>query len=154
VHDRNDGAAKVTTPLAAPANYATISFVADPTQTYKLWVRLKADDNYWGNDSLYLQFTNTPFQPATTSGIAVNLEECSGCGDSGWGWRDESWGQKGVMGTLTLQFTRGGWQTLRIQTREDGVRVDQIVLSAEKYRTTRPGTVKNDTTILPRTPFE
>ena len=37
---------------------------------------------------------------------------------------------------------------LRIQVREDGVSIDQIVLSAVKYRTTRPGTAKNDTLIL------
>jgi hypothetical protein len=33
--------------------------------------------------------------------------------------------------------------------REDGVSVDQIVLSAVKYRTSRPGTAKNDTVIVP-----
>ena len=40
------------------------------------------------------------------------------------------------------------WHTMRIQTREDGVMIDQIVLSAVKYKTTRPGAVKNDNTIL------
>jgi hypothetical protein len=35
-----------------------------------------------------------------------------------------------------------------IQTREDGVSIDQVVLSSEKYLTTRPGKSKNDTTIL------
>jgi hypothetical protein len=38
---------------------------------------------------------------------------------------------------------------LRIQVREDGVSIDQIVLSAVQYRSTRPGTAKNDTVILP-----
>lgn len=152
-HDRNDGAPKVTTPSASPGSYAETYFVADPTQTYKLWVRLKADNDYWGNDSVWLQFSNTDFAPGTTSGVAANLEECSNCGESGWGWRDESWGQKDIVGTLMLKFTKGGWQTLRIQTREDGVSIDQIVLSAEKYKTTRPGTTKNDATILPRTVF-
>ena len=36
----------------------------------------------------------------------------------------------------------------RIQTREDGVSIDQIVLSSEKYRTARPGTAKDDNTKL------
>jgi hypothetical protein len=40
---------------------------------------------------------------------------------------------------------------MRIQTREDGLSIDQIVLSAEKYLTARPGPAKNDKTILPRT---
>ena len=43
----------------------------------------------------------------------------------------------------------GGSQHLRLQTREDGVSVDQVVLSAEKYFTSRPGAVKNDVLILP-----
>ena len=53
-------------------------------------------------------------------------------------------------GTL-LRFPNGGWQQVLIQRREDGVSVDQIVLSAEKYLATRPGAAKNDTTILGRT---
>ena len=39
-------------------------------------------------------------------------------------------------------------EALRIQVHEDGVSIDQIVLSAVRYRTTRPGTAKNDTVIL------
>lgn len=155
VHDVNAGLPKVTTPSAQPSGYVEYGFVADTTQTYKLWVRLKADGNHWTNDSVWLQFTNAvdasgrTFAPGTSSGIEVVLEECSGCGLSGWGWRDEAWGQRDIVGTMTIRFTKGGWQTLRIQTREDGVSVDQVVLSAETYRTTRPGAVKNDTKILP-----
>jgi hypothetical protein len=37
--------------------------------------------------------------------------------------------------------------------REDGVSVDQIVLSSEKYKSARPGTAKNDTTKLDATPM-
>jgi hypothetical protein len=39
-------------------------------------------------------------------------------------------------------------QTIRIQQREDGVSIDQIVLSPSRYRTTSPGALKNDRTIL------
>jgi hypothetical protein len=156
MRDLNAGAPKVTTPLANPASYGEVSFGADPTQTYKLWVRLKADSDNVANDSLWLQFTNAvdangrSYAPGTTSGIEVVLEECSGCGDSKWGWRDEAWGQRGAIGTLTLRFPAGGLQTVRLQTREDGVSIDQIVLSAERFVSTRPGAVKNDTTILPQ----
>ena len=155
LHDANAGAAKVTVPRADPASFVDVGFVADPTQTYKIWVRLKADGDSWANDSLWLQFTGAvdasgrSYAPGTASGIEVNLEECGGCGVSAWGWRDEAWGQRDAIGTLTLRFPQGGWQTLRIQTREDGVSVDQIVLSAEKYLTTRPGATKNDGTVLP-----
>ncbi|HEY2905522.1 MAG TPA: endonuclease/exonuclease/phosphatase family protein, partial [Vicinamibacterales bacterium] len=39
--------------------------------------------------------------------------------------------------------------TLRLQQREDGVRIDQVVLSPSTYLATSPGTTKRDTTILP-----
>jgi hypothetical protein len=148
---------KVTTPSANPSGFADFFVLVDPTQTYKLWVRLKADQDHWTNDSLWLQFDNAvdqngrAYAPGTTSGIEVVLEECSGCGESGWGWRDDAWGQRGAVSALTLKFTQGGYQRVRIQTREDGVSIDQLVLSAEQFRTTRPGTVKNDTTIVPAT---
>ncbi len=153
----NDGAAKVEAPLASRGNSVDMSFAADPTQTYKLWVRLKAESNYWGNDSVWVQFSgavDTNGQPdwriGTTSGLAVNLEECSGCGVAGWGWEDDGWGAVNRPGTV-LRFPDGGVQQVRIQVREDGVSIDQVVLSAVKYRTARPGTAKNDTVILPTT---
>jgi len=50
--------------------------------------------------------------------------------------------------SLTIRFAEGGRQTVRIQTREDGLSVDQIVFSSEKYTAVRPGTANNDKTIL------
>jgi len=157
-YDPNRGAPKAAAPLASPTNYAFATFVADPSQTYKVWVRLKADGNNWANDSVFLQFYgaedasgNPMFPVGTTSGLDVNLEECSGCGISGWGWRDDAWGQRGVAPSATrVRFSRGSGY-ITIQTREDGVSIDQIVLSSERYVTTRPGAVKNDATILPAT---
>ena len=52
---------------------------------------------------------------------------------------------------MTLRFPDGGVQTIVIQTREDGVSIDQVILSSEKYLTTRPGAAKNDHTIVPFT---
>lgn len=152
----NANAPKQQTPLANPTDYVEFGFLADPTQEYKLWIRLKAENDHWSNDSVFVQFTgakdasgNPIYQLGTTSALAVNLEECSGCGVSGWGWEDDGWGAANVNG-VTLRFPEGGRQIIRIQTREDGVSFDQVVLSAEKYLTTRPGTAKNDTTKLPQ----
>jgi hypothetical protein len=162
-HAPNLGAPKVTSPLAEPQGYVSFSFAADPTQTYKLWIRLKGDANSWANDSVWVQFshstdlTGTPkYQTGTESALAVSLEECSGCGVSGWGWEDDGWGAVNKNGIL-LRFPEAqnpdrDRQEIRIQTREDGVSIDQVVLSAEKYLTTRPGAAKNDVTILPATP--
>ena len=49
---------------------------------------------------------------------------------------------------MTVRFPDGGFQSIVIQTREDGVSIDQVILSSEKYMTTRPGAAKNDHTIL------
>ena len=151
----NKGAPKSAAPLAQPANYLWVEFVSDPTLTYKLWVRGKAEGDSWANDSIWVQFSgatdasgNPIFRPGTTSGLAINLEECSGCGVSGWGWRDERWGPTLNGEPLLLRFPQGGFQYIVIQSREDGMSVDQIILSAEKYRTASPGSAKNDNTIV------
>ena len=49
-----------------------------------------------------------------------------------------------------VYFAQSGQQTIRVQVREDGFGIDQIVLSADKYLTVAPGALKNDATILPR----
>ena len=86
----------------------------------------------------------------TTSAAEVNLEDCNGCGVSGWGWQDNGYGTN-VLGPL-VYFSATGPQTLRVQTREDGFAIDQIVLSPAAYLSASPGAPKNDTRILPRTP--
>jgi len=49
---------------------------------------------------------------------------------------------------VTVRLPDGGFQSIVLQTREDGVSIDQVILSSEKYMTTRPGAAKNDHTIL------
>jgi hypothetical protein len=158
-YDPNLGAPKVTAPVTEPASRVTLRFYADPNETYKLWIRLKGDANSWTNDSVWVQFRGATdpagvekYQVGTSSGLSVSLEECSGCGISGWGWEDDGWGAFNKNGGL-LRFPQDPDRDPKyivIQTREDGVSIDQIVLSAEKYLTARPGKAKNDTTILPR----
>ena len=43
-----------------------------------------------------------------------------------------------------------GTQTIRIQIREDGASLDQIVLSPQRYVDNAPGPVTNDSTIVPK----
>ena len=49
-----------------------------------------------------------------------------------------------------IRFATTGTHTIRIQPREDGIVIDQIVLSAVQYLNTSPGALKDDTMILPR----
>ena len=147
------GAAKVTTPLASPAGYFEMTFNAGAGTPYRIWIRGRAQNNYWGNDSIWAQFSGTVdssgipiYRIGTTSGSDINLEDCSGCGLAEWGWQDNGWGV-GVLGP-TLYFETTGPQTIRIQTREDGLSIDQIVISSSLYLNSSPGALRNDTTIL------
>jgi hypothetical protein len=152
----NAGAAKITTAAASPANYFELRFNAEAGRPYHLWIRGKAQANAYANDSVFVQFSGSTtatgaaaFRIGTTAAAEFNLESCSGCGLSNWGWEDNGWGV-GVAGPR-IYFATTGQQTIRIQTREDGLSIDQVVLSGERYLTNPPGPTKNDTTILPKT---
>ena len=116
-------------------------------------MRGKADSNNWANDSVFVQFDASVdangaamWRIGTTSAAEYNLEDCSGCGLSGWGWQDNGWGVD-ALGPV-VYFAADGPQTLRVQTREDGLAIDQVVLSPDAYLNSSPGSLKNDTTIL------
>ena len=147
-------AAKLMTPLANPVDYFEMSFYAVAGHPYRLWMRGKAQNDSPYNDSVFIQFSGSVdgagspvFRIGTTDATTFNLEDCFGCGLQGWGWQDNGWGV-GVMGPV-IYFANTGPQRLRVQVREDGLRIDQIVLSPQNYLNSAPGTLKNDTTILP-----
>ena len=149
LRDGDSVAGKRTTALAAPTDYFEITFTAPAGVPYHLWVRGKADSNTWANDSVFVQFSDVAGHLIGTTGAAeVNLEECGGCGVAGWGWQDNGYGA-GAFGPH-LVFTTSGEHTLRVQTREDGLSIDQIVLSPDRFLAQAPGTVKNDITIYAR----
>ncbi len=139
-------------PLASPGDAFEIAFDAPPATPYRVWVRMRASANSKWNDSAWLQFSDAVtssgtaiYRTGTTSALLLNLEPCSGCGTSGWGWVGGAYwlSQVGVV-----QFAASGRHTLRVQTREDGVQIDQIVLSPSTYLQAAPGARSNDATIL------
>jgi|GEM_PF-379292 len=147
------GAAKRGTASASPTDYFEMTFNAQSGVDYRLWIRGKAQGDFWGNDSVFIQFSDSVntsgspvFRIGTTNATEMNLEDCSGCGVQGWGWQDNGWGI-GVLGPL-IRFQSTGTHTLRIQVREDGLSIDQIVLSSQTYLNSPPGPLKNDATIL------
>jgi hypothetical protein len=75
---------------------------------------------------------------------ANGAEDGPNAGLAGWGWADNSYG--GFASPMSFQTS--GLQTLRVQVREDGLSLDQMVLSAVTYATSAPGATKYDTTIV------
>ena len=137
-------------------DYFEMTFNAESGRPYRLWIRGIAERDSTANDSVYAQFTGAVnesgvpiFRLGTSSAATANLEDCSNCGLSGWGWQDNGSGTN-VLGPA-IYFATTGLQTIRVLVREDGFSIDQIVLSPAAYLTRAPGSVKQDTTILPET---
>jgi hypothetical protein len=144
-------------PIRPTTFYFEMTFNAQAGVDYRLWIRSKAQSDFWGNDSVFIQFSDSVnssgaavFRIGTTNAAEMNLEDCSGCGISGWGWQDNGWGV-GVFGPL-IRFATSGTHTIRIQVREDGISIDQIVLSPTTFKNSAPGALKNDATILSKSP--
>jgi endonuclease/exonuclease/phosphatase family metal-dependent hydrolase len=138
------GAPKINNASSSPADYFEMRFHAEAGKPYRIWLRGRADNDHWANDSVFVQFSGSvtksgsaTWRIGTTSSTEINLEECSGCGLPGWMWANNGWGHRGVLGP-EIYFASTGTQTIRVQTREDGLAVDRIVLSPSTYLTTRP----------------
>jgi hypothetical protein len=115
---------------------------------------LKALNNDKYNDAVWLQFSDArvngqPVYPLnSTSGLLVNLATDAGAGSlNEWGWQN---GAYWLNQATTVTFANSGTHTMRIQVREDGVMLDQIVLSPGTYLQNAPGSVTNDSTIVPK----
>ena len=81
-----------------------------------------------------------------TSGLLVNLAtDATASSLSGWGWQNTAYW---LSQATTVTFATSGTHTLRIQVREDGVQVDQIVLSPTTNLNAAPGPPTNDATIV------
>jgi phosphatidylserine/phosphatidylglycerophosphate/cardiolipin synthase-like enzyme len=152
----NTGAAKIAPALANPVSYFELTFTAEAGQAYHLWLRGRADSNSTANDSVHVQFSDSvdaSGAPLARIGTTSSLEPVlqngpGGAAPRGWGWTDNGWGAPGV----DIYFQSTGTHTIRIQQREDGITVDQIVLSGGTYLTQPPGGRRDDTTILEATP--
>src|SRR5262249_20676241 len=78
------GAPKIITASANPPNYFEMTFNAQSGTNYHLWMRGKAQNDFWGNDSVFVQFNdsvdsggNPVFRIGTTGATEYNLEDCS-----------------------------------------------------------------------------
>jgi hypothetical protein len=151
------GVPKIADPAALPGSYVEVRFHADQGKAYHVWLRMKPTLNDWANDSVHVQFSDAVdalggalARIGTNASFWFSLEDDFGAGVNEWGWQDNAFGT-GMLGAH-VRFAATGEQVLRFQQREDGIMIDQIVISAGTYLTTSPGALKNDATILPRQP--
>ena len=150
----DDGVAHTDSALASPLDYFDVRFEAVANTPYTVWVRLKALDDRKFNDAIWLQFAGATVDGApayaidTTAALLVNLAtDQSAASLHNWGWAN---GAYWLSQSPTVVFSGSGSRTLRVQVREDGVQLDQIVLSAVTYRSTPPGSVTDDATTVPK----
>jgi len=150
----DNGVANTASALAAPTDYVDVTFAANAGTPYTIWLRLKAVNNSKFNDSIFAQFSDAQaggsgvYGLNTTSGLLVNLaNDSTGASLQGWGWAN---GAYWLSQPTTLTFAGSGNHTLRIQVREDGVQLDQIVLSPTTFLSSPPGPASNDATIVPK----
>ncbi|MBS1817921.1 MAG: carbohydrate-binding protein [Acidobacteria bacterium] len=149
----DQGWSSTNAPLASPTDYVEFTFTAPASTPYHVWLRLRAGNDNKYNDSVFAQFSDAGANGAgvyalgSTSGLTLNLQSANGAVLSGWGWVD---GAYWLSQAPVVAFTTSGMHTIRIQTREDGVRLDQVVLSPVTYLKTSPGQVLGDSTIVPR----
>lgn len=152
----DNGAPKTVPAQVAPQHYVDIIFDAQAGTAYHLWIRMRAQNDYYGNDSIHVQFSGAVDaagraiyrigSSAADNSAQVVLQERDGGTIAGWGWADQGWNGLGTQ----IYFATSGPHTIRIQQREDGAMFDQIVLSPTTFLTTPPGLQNRDTTIVPR----
>jgi PKD repeat protein len=148
----NLDASKRRIAASSPGSFVEFDVQVAAGVPYRLWMRMHASRDDYSNDSLFVQFSGSTTQDGsaiarigTSDAFAIVLEEGWGAGVSGWGWNDRDYGAIGEP----IYFSETGVQTVRIQAREDGVAWDQFVLSSLAFAQTAPGSVRNDSTILP-----
>jgi hypothetical protein len=129
-----------------------VRFSADAGIPYTLWLRLNALNNDKFNDAVWAQFSDAMVDGSqvyalnSTSGLLVNLAtDGTASSLNKWGWANTAYW---LDQATTVTFATSGDHTLRIQVREDGVQLDQIVLSPGRYKSSPPGPPTNDSTIV------
>jgi hypothetical protein len=156
LQNANRGRAKIVPAMADPVTYFEVTFSASAGTAYHVWIRGKSDGNSTANDSVHIQFSgavDAAGAPLARIGTTASLEPVlqDGAGapaPRGWGWTENGWGSNGPH----VYFATTGSHTLRVQQREDGITIDQIVISPDAYLTAAPGARRDDATILAATP--
>ena len=149
----DNGVANTTSALASPVDYVDVTFNARQRRRTHLAASARRREQQVQRRGVGAVFQRDRERTVGLRGrhhVWTAREPChrlTASSLNGWGWQN---GAYWLAQATTVTFAGGGAHTLRIQVREDGVQLDQIVLSPQKFRTSAPGTVANDLTIVPK----
>lgn len=122
-----------------PSNYFDTTFKAQSGKPYHIWARMKvaASSEFGTSDSMYIQFNDS----LNKNGGSVNRIGTSqglvvGNRLQTWVWNDLKTGLENT-GKI-ISFEQDGDHTIRVQRREDGAALDQIILSSVVYYNAGP----------------
>ena len=127
-------------PSANPANYFELTFNAETGPPITSGSAARRIRNNWANDSVFVQF----YTVSVTSGGAATWRIGTTVGNRRQprglqrlrsvrlGLAGQRYWDLNVDGTARLLSRQTGPQTMRIQMREDGLSIDQIVLSRRR----------------------
>ena len=133
-----------------------MSFTAPAGAAFRLWIRGKALQRLglqrFCPRAVLRQRDARAGRPSIASAprpeTYVNLEEANGAAFRAGAGRTTA-SAAGVLGPL-VYFADSGTHTIRVQVREDGFSIDQIVLSPDTFLNAAPGANKLDQTKLPK----
>ncbi|MBI2426736.1 MAG: prepilin-type N-terminal cleavage/methylation domain-containing protein [Candidatus Kerfeldbacteria bacterium] len=122
-----------------PSNYFDTTFKAQSGKLYHIWARMKvaADSDFGTSDSMYIQFNDSLENGDPVNRIGTSQGLVVGNRLQTWVWNDMRTGGIENTGNI-ITFEQNGDHTLRVQRREDGAALDQIILSSVAYINSKP----------------
>jgi hypothetical protein len=137
----DNGWASANAPPSTLGDYLDVTFNANAATPYTLWLRLQAPARSKYNDAVWVQFSDAlangsaVYPLNSASALLVNFATDVAAGSlNGWGYNGAYW--------LAADDNHVRDQRLAHapdQVREDGVQLDQIVLSPTTYLNAPPG---------------
>ncbi|MFP2908552.1 hypothetical protein ACLESD_26560 [Pyxidicoccus sp. 3LFB2] len=126
---------------ATPSSYAEATFQAEAGRTYYVWVRGRGDaPGNFSSDAFWVQFnqSNTPTGTPTARIGTTSAASYNGYAAlTGYNWLGgDATNDNEDVAPLAIRFAASGTQTVRIQSRQGPLRIDEVWLSTTQ--STRP----------------
>ena len=143
LNNPNAGAARLDTPLANPAHYFEMSFTARPAgptvsgcAARRLTTRATTTRSMRSSTAVSMREGLRATESARPRGHTSTWKRLTApASTAGDGRTTDS--APGVLGPV-IYFSASGTQTIRVQVREDGFSIDQIVLSPDTFLNSAP----------------